>query len=484
MVRTRPTRALAAACGPLVLILFCLPWTAYGQSGSRARPPALQPDGPQRQRTGELQTFNLDESQPSVAEIRIVGTKKVPPQRVRALLITREGRLFDSTIVEDDVRRLAKSKLFADVKTFRTDTPQGVIVTFQVVERPTISYLTFVGNTKYSNRTLKRKSELEVGEALNAYSVTEAKKKLVDHYRSRGFVKANVTILEGNQPQDQGVVFLINEGQQQRVWSVKFEGNTVASDARLKTQISSKPGWFYVFGGQLKRQQLDQDIVKLTTYYRSLGYFRARVGREVETSDSGKWVTITFFIDEGPRYRIRNVRFEGITKFDRGDLGRRTELKSDDYFHVAKMNKDVKYLRELYGTYGYVFADVKADPVFYEEPGWMDIVYDVKEGDRYRLGEIHIKIAGENPHTKRSVAMRYISLQPGDLLSTTEIDKIKRRLGSSQLFEHNPAAGVTPTVNIKPRDDDDYIRRTATDGASSGAGSGGARPRGSGSRGY
>ena len=32
-----------------------------------------------------------------------------------------------------------------------------------------------------------------------------------------------------------------------------------------------------------------------------LGYFNARIGRELEFSDSGKWLTITFVIDEGPR---------------------------------------------------------------------------------------------------------------------------------------------------------------------------------------
>jgi outer membrane protein insertion porin family len=43
-------------------------------------------------------------------------------------------------------------------------------------------------------------------------------------------------------------VYLINEGQSAKVWEVKFVGNTIASDARLRTQIQSKPGILWIFG--------------------------------------------------------------------------------------------------------------------------------------------------------------------------------------------------------------------------------------------
>ena len=41
------------------------------------------------------------------------------------------------------------------------------------------------------------------------------------------------------------------------------------------------------------------DVETLKKYYRSLGYFRAEIGREIVADDSGKWVTVNFIIDEG-----------------------------------------------------------------------------------------------------------------------------------------------------------------------------------------
>ena len=132
---------------------------------------------------------------------------------------------------------------------------------------------------------------LKPGDPLNSYSCDEARRKIEELYHTKGNPTATVTLLEGDQPGDKDLVFLINEGQIERIAWVSFAGNTVASDARLKTQIESKPGFlWYFFKGKVDRTKIDSDVEKITAYYRSLGYFRARVGRELSFDDSGKWL--------------------------------------------------------------------------------------------------------------------------------------------------------------------------------------------------
>ena len=41
---------------------------------------------------------------------------------------------------------------------------EGVVVIFQVVERPTIRYVRFIGNERVTTRTLAKKGEIEVGD--------------------------------------------------------------------------------------------------------------------------------------------------------------------------------------------------------------------------------------------------------------------------------------------------------------------------------
>ena len=47
---------------------------------------------------------------------------------------------------------------------------------------------------------------------------------------------------------------------------------------------------------------------------------------------------------------------------------------------------------------------------FLEEGGMLDLVYDIDEGDQYRVGRILVNIDGENPHTRRNVVINRLSL--------------------------------------------------------------------------
>jgi outer membrane protein assembly factor BamA len=83
-----------------------------------------------------------------VAEVRIIGNDTTSTSQVISNITTRAGRPFDETVVQRDVRNLANLGSFVDVKSLYERTPQGRIVIFQVVERPTIRSVEYVGNTK------------------------------------------------------------------------------------------------------------------------------------------------------------------------------------------------------------------------------------------------------------------------------------------------------------------------------------------------
>lgn len=386
-----------------------------------------------------------------VAGVRLVGNAAVKEQFIQSQLKTRKDREFDPDVVQADVRRLASTSRFQDVRTYTQQTPEGVIVTFEFVENPTIGYIKYLGNRNVSDKSLNKQDGIEVGDPLSRYAIEEARRKIEEYYHSKGFGKTQVSILEGDKPQDAGAVFIINEGQLERIAWVKFVGNTIASDERLKTQIQSKPGFlWYLFRGQVDRKKIDEDIERLTAYYRGLGFFNARIGRELEFNETGEWLTLTFVIDEGPRYVVRNVTVTGNDKFSVERLLGEMELKSGDYFNLAKMRRDVGSLRDVYGSQGHIFADIQADPRFLEEPGQLDLVYNVQEGGVWRADRININIVGENPHTRESVVRNRLSIRPGDILDTRELRASERRLMASQLFQNDPMTGTRPQVVVRP----------------------------------
>jgi outer membrane protein insertion porin family len=391
-----------------------------------------------------------------VLDVRIDGNRDVPLEKIRPHISTRPGRAFDERVVQEDIRRLNRTRQFLSVRVDYLRQPEGVVVVFRVVERPTLEYVKYVGNYHVSDRRLERESGLKVGGPLDPYSVEEARRKLLDFYHQRGRREARIDILEGNKLGDRGAVFVIYEGEIQRVRSIRFIGNTIASDARLKTQIESRTPIAWIFGGHVDLEKIDGDVDRLTAYYRSLGFFKARIGRELVWNDNRSAVDVTFVIDEGPRYQVRNVAVLGATRFRTEDLEALLKLQPGQFFDQPTMTQDIERLKETYGGHGYIFAQVQAEPRFLEEPGQLDLVYNITEGDRYRVGRVEVVIRGENPHTSTRTVLNRLSLQPGDIIDIREIRASERRLRASGLFETADPSRV-PRIVVTPREEEEAI---------------------------
>ena len=397
-----------------------------------------------------------------VTAIVVEGNNTIPSSRITGEMITRVGRNFDPRALTTDVRRLASQPWFIDVKPRSKKTPEGRVIILRVVERPVVRYVEFLGNSEVKDSKLGDEIEIEVGSAVDPFNVEEGRRKIEELYRTKGYPRIQVSILEGNQPTDQGVVYIINEGVRQRISSVSFVGNDpkFATARRLKTRINSKPGWLLgSFGGNLNREALDADVQALTDYYRQFGFYMARVGRVLEFDEQGEWVDIRFVINEGPRYHVRNVQFLGNEKFSESSLRSGLTLKEEAPFERTRLLVDTDWIKQLYGSQGYVYADVRAEPILLEEPGQVDLVYHIEEGESWRVGRIFVHIGGENPHTQVQTALNRISLKPGDIMDVRELRASERRLQASQLFLTDPAQGVRPgiTYRIADENDDDEL---------------------------
>ncbi|MCA9262234.1 MAG: hypothetical protein KDA60_00235 [Planctomycetales bacterium] len=422
----------------------------FGQSGRPGLSPGAADDSPLTNKRPPRVPYYEPDTDIQVKEVRVTGNQSVKTETIQSMLQTRSGRLFDEEQVQADVRKLINSKMFRDVRAYNKEAPDGVIVTFQVFEQPVVQHVHFVGNENEKDKKLTKEVGIKVGDSLHRYSVEEGKRRLEDYYHGKGYGRVHVKIIEGTNTGDVGVAYSINEGPKQRIFKTKIVGNTIDSEARLRTKVLSKPGKLWLFGGKLNEDQLDEDVDRLYAYYHSLGFFQARIGRHVEFNDDEDWATVVFTVDEGPRFRVKDIRIVGCEKFSAESLQAKLQMEIGDYFNLSRLQEDLNMLRDLYGSSGYMFAKIDPQTRFAEEGGELDLVFNIDEGQRWRINEIHVNIAGDTSHTQRTVVLNRLSIRPGDYVNSREIRNSERRLQSSQLFEVNPARGQTPSIVVKP----------------------------------
>ena len=191
----------------------------------------------------------------TVVDVQISGNKAVPLEKILPNIKTRKGRPFDLEMIQEDVRRLDRTHMFVTVRTYYQQVAGGRIVIFDVLERPLLQEMKFVGcheiRPKALARELEKECKLKVGDALDPYVIEEARRHLEEFYGTKGFNGARVTLIEGNKPEDRRAIFLINEGTKQRVWrcSLSATRSTATAGCRLKSRRtirsygSSRASW-------------------------------------------------------------------------------------------------------------------------------------------------------------------------------------------------------------------------------------------------
>ena len=89
-----------------------------------------------------------------VADVRVAGNKHMTVNAVLANVKTRAGHAYDDAIVRADQQRLLATGRFQSVLARGKPTDAGMIVTFEVVERPTIAKLVLQGNKAIKTKDL------------------------------------------------------------------------------------------------------------------------------------------------------------------------------------------------------------------------------------------------------------------------------------------------------------------------------------------
>jgi outer membrane protein insertion porin family len=396
-----------------------------------------------------------------VLAVEIVGNQSVSKHKIQSHMQTRQDRHYDEKQLQMDIRELYRTDLFRLIVPEIVENQHGVIVRLKVTEQPLVTEVIFHGNTRLDNRQLQKHCGINVGDPINPFSVDMARQRLLDLYHDKGMNQAAIEVVEGNKAGDRRVYFSIAEGPVERIWSINFVGNRLFTGPVLKTKVScrdARNGLTTYVGNVASKTKIEDDTRMLVAFYRSLGYFNARVDHRMTYYDGGNFIDLTFVIDEGEQFHIREISVVGnrFPAFTSELLLGAMDLKPGAAFNLGKMNRDQRKLRlDFYGREGFVFAEIVPQPVFLEEPGMIDLVYKINEGDQFVVGDINVHIDGDSSHTKHSVVLNMLGLREGQLIDLRELENSERRMRFSQIFETNPTQGEPPHIEIRRPDQED-----------------------------
>lgn len=392
-----------------------------------------------------------------VAGVEIRGNRIIGTDRVLQLLETRADRAFDQEMLLSDVRKLNEFGAFDSVRYEVEDRPDGKWVIFKVSELPTISTVHFHGNRRLNERELKGRAGIQANDPLSEFAIESALRRLRDYYMEKGFNQVAIQTVMGVEGDPRAVVFRINEGPLERIHKINMIGNEISSEARLKKIVKSRDSFMNVghyIGNKADMRQIDDDVDRLTLYYRNLGFLTADVGRQISYDETGTWLTVNFVIVEGERFEVNSLQFVGNRFVETPQLRERMELAVGEPFSGIKMQLDVNEIVYGYGSLGFIYADVETKlSLVADESNKVDVIFQIDEGDRWKIGRILAQIEGEPHLIQETYLLNQIDMVEGEFFDRRKLETNRRRLNSLEVFETNPTIADPPDIKVVPRDE-------------------------------
>lgn len=375
-----------------------------------------------------------------ISAITFEGIERVDRQLIANNIRAAVGDPFDPTIVRSDVSRLYQLGRFRFV-TARAELLQdgSVHVIYEFQEQPSILEIQVVGNSLISDQELLQLVPLVRGGPRDDYLIQSAVRAMEEKYRQRGHYLVSVEFDDDELEESGILLFRVIEGPRVRIRAIEYHGNEAFHDRQLNPEISTRTAVFFFRRGELDEERLADDVAALNRFYRERGYLDVRVDRSIQLSPDNREAKVTFLIDEGPQYLLRRITTEAIDGselqlFTPEQLTAMLEINPGDVFRQDLLRQSIDAIRQAYGRIGrFTPRDqtVEYEAIRVGEQNLVDLLLMIDEGEVSKVGLVHVQ---GNFLTKDKVIRRHVRLHPGRPLDATELERSRRRIADTRLF--------------------------------------------------
>ena len=370
----------------------------------------------------------------TVRQILVQGNERLEAETVRSYIGLSPGDEYDRTRLDQALKALYATELFADA-TIRDDA--GTLIV-QVRENPVINRIVLEGNKRIKEDKIREEIRLAPRQIFTRSKARADVSRILEVYRRSGRFAANVEpkIVQLDQNRVD-VIFEIQEGSKSKVRQINIIGNNRFSDGDLIDEMATKPArWYRLFTSNdtYDPDRMAYDQQKLRQYYLTQGYADFRVVSAVaELTPDRQDFIVTYVVEEGERYKFGKVDLESKIRDVKAETFKvLIPFKSGDWYNAKLTEDTIDGLTETAGLLGYAFADVRPQISRDKETREMNITFVINEAPRVYVERIDIN---GNVRTKDEVIRREFRLAEGDAFNSFKVKRSRDRIQSLGFFQ-------------------------------------------------
>ncbi|MBR1601346.1 MAG: outer membrane protein assembly factor BamA, partial [Alphaproteobacteria bacterium] len=328
-----------------------------------------------------------------VKKIEVDGLQRVEKATVLSYLNIRRDSRISQDKLDKSFKNLYETGLFSDIS---FDTATANVLKINVKENPIIGKRAFDGNDKIDDKILEAEVQLGPRSVYDKAKVQQDVQRILDVYRKTGRYSVTVEpkIIERDENRVD-LIYEIDEGSAAKIDKINFIGNTHYSSSDLQDEIMSKESrWYRIFSSaeDYDAEKMEYDKELLRRFYTSRGYADFYVQTAMaELSEDHKSFVLTFNLDEGPRYKVNNIKINSnIEGIETDALYDDLEIEEGDWYNAQLIEKSIAEMTDSLGKKGFAFVEISSDLNRDSGNDKVDVVFNINESDRIFVNRINI----------------------------------------------------------------------------------------------
>lgn len=350
----------------------------------------------------------------------------------------KKGEPFDPALTNQLIKKLFALGFFENIAIKGTLVSDNKIDVYVVLdEAPEIVDIEINGNENIDDQKLEKELKLSELRSISQRKMDEIIKKLRKLYYAKDYhlvdIKGEIKIDASNKAT---LVLNINEHGKSLVERVFFKGNHQVSNKKLRSIIFTREDWILSFAsgaGSYQADKIANDKRYIESYYKTIGYMAARVTDvQVVMDQNTKQYSITFVIDEGDLYHIKELSVKGTYQLSEYELLKSLPMKAGAIYSIKDVMDSIEVLKKIFGEFGYIFIDIQPSIVPDELAKTVNVSFDIDLGDQVHLGRLTIK---GNKKTRDHIIRRKVTFSEGDLLTNQGMEFSKQRVEALSFWD-------------------------------------------------